>query len=57
MRAERIDLDAARSMREGGLLHASFFAEFQLAKVDGFGSSKKLSVGDNTWFAGVNFEF
>ena len=57
VRAERIDLDAARSMREGGLLHASFFAEFQLAKVDGFGSSKKLSVGDNTWFAGVNFEF
>ena len=57
VRAERIDSDAARSMREGGLLHAGFFAEFQLAKVDGFGSDKKLAVGDNTWFGGVSFEF
>lgn len=57
VRAERIDADAARSMREGGLQHAGFFAEYQLAKVDGFGSDKKLAVGSNTWFAGVNFEF
>ncbi len=57
VRAERIDTDAARSMREGGLLHAGFFAEYQLAKVDGFGSSTKLAVGDNTWFGGVSFDF
>jgi hypothetical protein len=57
IRAERIDADAARSMRDGGILHAGFYAELQAAKVDGFGSSKKLSVGDNTWFAGVDFEF
>jgi hypothetical protein len=57
IRAERIDADAARSMREGGILHAGFYAELQAAKVDGFGSSTKLSVGDNTWFAGVDFEF
>jgi len=33
------------------------YAELSLAKVDGFGSATKLSVGDRTWFAGVDFEF
>jgi outer membrane protein W len=57
IRAERIDSDAARSMRESGLEHAGFYAEYQEAWVDGFGNSKKLAVGDHTWFAGVDFEF
>jgi hypothetical protein len=57
IRAERIDSGAARSMRQGGVEHAGFYAELQLAKVDGFGNEKKLSVGDATWFAGVDFEF
>jgi hypothetical protein len=57
IRAERIDADAARSMRDSGIYHAGFYGELQAAKVDGFGSATKLSVGDNTWFAGVNFEF
>jgi hypothetical protein len=57
IRAERIDVDAARSMRESGIEHAGFYAEYSLGKVDGFGSDKKLSVGDATWFAGVDFEF
>ena len=57
IRAERIDENAARSMHASGIEHAGFYGEFQAAKVDGFGSSKKLSVGDNTWFAGVDFEF
>lgn len=57
IRAERIDSDAARSMRDSGIQHAGFFAELQAAWVDGFGKSSKLSVGDNTWFAGVDFEF
>jgi len=57
IRAERIDPSAARSMRDGGVEHAGFYAELSLAKVDGFGDSKKLSVGDTTWFAGVDFEF
>ncbi len=57
VRAERIDAEAARSMRESGIEHAGFYAEFSVGKVDGFGSEKKLSVGDATWFAGVNFEF
>lgn len=57
IRAERIDADAAASMRAGGILHAGFYAELSLAKVDGFGSDQKLAVGDTTWFAGVDFEF
>jgi hypothetical protein len=57
IRAERIDADAARSMVNSGIYHAGFYVEYMFAKVDGFGSSSKLSVGDNTWFAGVDFEF
>ena len=57
IRAERIDASAAISMRQSGIQHAGVYAELSLAKVDGFGSDKKLSVGDRTWFAGVDFEF
>jgi hypothetical protein len=57
IRAERIDAGAARSMRQGGVEHAGFYAELSLAKVDGFGNDQKLAVGDATWFAGVDFEF
>jgi hypothetical protein len=57
IRAERVDSDAAISMRNSGISHAGFYAEYQYAKVDGFGNEHKLSVGDNTWFAGVDFEF
>ena len=58
LRAERIDRQSAYSMRnELGIEHAGFYAEYSLGKVDGFGSDTKLSVGDATWFAGVDFEF
>lgn len=57
IRAERIDSGTATSMRQGGIMHAGFYGELSLAKVDGFGSDTKLSVGDATWFAGVDFEF
>jgi hypothetical protein len=57
VRAERVDHDAARSMREGGIEHAGFYAELHLGQIDGFGNEKKLSLGDRTWFAGVDFEF
>lgn len=57
IRAERIDANAASSMKQSGIQHAGFYGELSMAKVDGFGSATKLSVGDTTWFAGVNFEF
>ncbi len=47
---------AARSMRNSGILHAGFYGEVFWGRVDGFGSSSKLWVGDTTWFAGANFE-
>jgi hypothetical protein len=56
-RAERIDAQAARAMREGGIEHAGFFAEINAGWIDGFGKATKLDVGDTTWFAGAEFEF
>jgi hypothetical protein len=57
VRAEAIDFEAASAMREGGILHAGFYAELSASKVDDFGTGNKLAVGDLTWFAGVDFEF
>jgi hypothetical protein len=57
IRAERIDASTAMSMQQSGIQHAGIYAELSVAKVDGFGSDSKLSVGDKTWFAGVDFEF
>jgi hypothetical protein len=58
VRAERIDKDTASALStELGIEHAGFFVELLYAKVDGFGRSNKLSVGDLTWFGGINFEF
>ena len=58
VRAERIDPDAEVSLRtELGIYHAGLFVEMTYADVDGFGSDSKLSVGDLTWFGGINFEF
>jgi hypothetical protein len=56
VRAERVDASAAQSMRDSGIYHAGFYAEVSTAQV-GFGSAKKLAVGDTTWFAGIDFEF
>lgn len=57
-RAERLDPDAGVNLRnELGIEHAGLFVELTYAQVDGFGAGDKLSVGDLTWAAGVNFEF
>ena len=58
IRAERIDPRAASSLRNDlGIDHAGLYAEWTIADVDGFGSDKRLRVGDRTFFAGFNFEF
>ncbi|HYU14619.1 MAG TPA: MXAN_2562 family outer membrane beta-barrel protein [Candidatus Acidoferrum sp.] len=58
VRAERIDRDAEMGLRnETGIEHAGLVFEFTYAKVDGFGASDKLRVGDATFFGGINFEF
>ena len=57
-RLERLDPDAEVALRtELGIEHAGLFVEGTVARVDGFGSEEKLSVGDVTWFGGINFEF
>jgi hypothetical protein len=57
-RLERLDRDAEVALRtELGIEHAGLVVEATWANVDGFGSEKKLSVGDTTWFGGINFEF
>jgi hypothetical protein len=57
IRAERIDAATAMSMQQSGIQHAGIYAELSDARIHGFGSDTKLSVGDLTWFAGVDFEF
>jgi hypothetical protein len=58
LRAESIDGGAARALRnEYGIEHAGIYGELTHADVDGFGAGDKLSVGDTTWAAGINFEF
>jgi hypothetical protein len=58
IRAERIDRAAAQSLSsEFGIEHAGLYAEMTYARVDGFGSDSRLSVGGLTWFGGMNFEF
>ncbi|GAB4531524.1 MAG: hypothetical protein Tsb0020_47770 [Haliangiales bacterium] len=58
LRAERFDAQAAQSLRNDlGIEHAGIYAELVYADVDGFGADSKLSVGDLTWFGGLNFEF
>jgi hypothetical protein len=57
IRAESISASTAQSIRQSGFQHISLYGELWIAKVDGFGSDKKLSVGDRTWFGGINFEF
>ncbi len=58
VRAERIDPDTASALTNDlGIEHAGLYVELLYANVDGFGKSDKLSVGDLTWFGGINFEF
>jgi hypothetical protein len=57
IRAEGIDPGAAASMRDSGLEHAGFFVELEAGWIDGFGNETKLSLGDTTFFGGINFEF
>jgi hypothetical protein len=57
IRGERLDHDALASMRNGGVEHAGFYAELETSWVDGFGNEARLSLGDTTWYAGIDFEF
>ncbi len=52
-----LDADSAETMRrESGVQQVAIFGEYALYRLDGFGSSSALHVGDATWFAGLMFE-
>jgi len=51
-RASAVDLD-----RNTGLNHTYLFGEWQFAHIDGFGSSKRLSVGADTYVFGFAVAF
>jgi hypothetical protein len=51
-RAAAVDLD-----RNTGINHTYVFAEWQFSHLDGFGSAKRLSVGDDTFLVGFALAF
>jgi hypothetical protein len=53
-----IDPGAARGFdADAGVNHTYAFFELDTIQSSGLGSANKLHVGDNTWFAGLMFEF
>ncbi|MEA2698912.1 MAG: hypothetical protein QOI66_3183 [Myxococcales bacterium] len=53
-----IDPDGARSFDdELGVNHTHLFVEFSHADISGLGASNKIHLGDDTWMAGLLFEF
>jgi hypothetical protein len=51
-RAAAVDLD-----RNTGINHTYLFGEWQFSHLDGFGSAKRLSVGDDTFLVGFAVAF
>lgn len=51
-RGAALDLD-----RLTGINHTYLFGEWQFSHLDGFGSDKAMSVGDDTFLLGLAFEF
>jgi hypothetical protein len=51
-RATAVDLD-----RLTGINHTYVFGEWQFSHLDGFGTGKAMSVGDDTFTVGLAFEF
>ena len=53
-----LDPSSARGFdADSGVNHTYAFFELDTIQSSGLGSSNKLHVGDNTWFAGLMFEF
>jgi len=52
-----LDPEAAEELRrESGVNQIALFVEGALYRLDGFGSTRALHVGDTTWFAGLMLE-
>ncbi len=58
LRLDWVSFRATRSMdAETGVNHFALFGEYQVLRLDDFGSGKALSVGDATWLLGLAVEF
>jgi hypothetical protein len=53
-----IDRGSAKALDQTtGINHTYVFGEYQLSRLDGFGSGKRMSVGDDTYMVGLAVEF
>jgi hypothetical protein len=58
LRMDVLEPNAAAYMRElWGIVHTSLFFELTRADVDGLGQSNKLHLSDDSWSAGLGFDF
>ena len=58
LRLDFLDPAAARGFdADAGVNHSYAFFELDTIRSSGLGSKNALHVGDNTWFAGLMFEF
>jgi hypothetical protein len=58
LRLDFIERAAAATLdRVTGINHTYVFGEYQLARLDGFGTGRRMDVGDGTWLVGLAMEF
>ena len=58
LRLDWLDQDDANTARaQSGLDHSYLFAEYNMCRLDGFGSNDTMDVGADTWLLGVAAEF
>ncbi len=58
LRLDFLDRGSTRSLDQTtGINHTYIFGEWQFSHLDGFGSDKRMAVGDDTWLAGLAIAF
>lgn len=58
LRLDFIDRESIRALdRATGINHTYIFGEYMISRLDGFGSDKRMSVGDDTWLVGLAIAF
>lgn len=58
LRLDSIEPNMARVVdNTTGLNHTYLYGEYQISRINNFGVGSAMSLGDNTWFAGLAVEF
>lgn len=58
LRLDWLEFSSARTLdRTTGINHTYLFGEYQISRLNGFNSGKRLHVGDDTWLLGLAIEF